>query len=635
MATTDARSVVTADEGDDTGELQPSLPDDRGPRFGNPWWAWPLCFALYFGVAIAEFGPTSLGGSRMVGSQATLPDQVDQVWFLKWSEFAIAHGLDPFFTHWQNYPHGFNVVVNTSMIALGVVFSPITAAFGPVVTWNVLGPLALALSAVSMCIVLRRWTRWWPAAFTGGLLYGYSAYSAANMGHLFLCFVPLPPVVFLLVYEIVFRQRWHPVKTGAVLGVLCAVQYLISSEILVSTMVIGATAVLVYLIVCRNDMAPKWPYMKRGVTSAVIVGGVLLLYPVGFTLFGPGGIQGSPQTPRNLAVFHGDLLSALIPGIRLYRSPVQPINAYGASMYLGIPLALLLVGTVVWLRHRGIVVLAAVMTVVALVLSMGATLFVDGHDTGVPLPFTVLGHLPLFDGFAPDRFALFSALFAGGILAVGIDALHVRVVTARRAIRLAAPWRSLMAAALILCLVAVVLVPLIPDARDASVPTPVAPFFSSSEMGAIPPGSVVLAYPYPQSWQDVPARLQSVDDALLDQAVSGMRFSIIGGYGWRPRWGYVTAEPSVLEPLSVETLFNGSFYGTATAAQFALLKRSNLVADLRNFLRLHHVDTVIVLPLGEHPAYVTARVTAAIGTPLHTGGVTVWFHVQQRLAATT
>ena len=48
----------------------------------------------------------------------------------------------PFFTNWENYPVGYNFGVNGSLIALGVVFSPITTLFGPIVTWNVLLRLA-------------------------------------------------------------------------------------------------------------------------------------------------------------------------------------------------------------------------------------------------------------------------------------------------------------------------------------------------------------------------------------------------------------------------------------------------------------------------------------------------------------
>jgi hypothetical protein len=128
--------------------------------------------------------------------------------------------------------------------------------------------------------------------------------------------------------------------------------------------------------------------------------------------------------------------------------------------------------------------------------------------------------------------------------------------------------------------------------------------------------------------------VESIDDALLDQSVSGMRFKLTGGYGWTPsKTTEGVANPSPLKPQSVEALFDASFYGSATPAQRDLLSRSNLSADLRLFMRNYHVDTVIVLPLGEHPATVVGHVTAAIGPPSPSDGVTAWFHVQQRLAA--
>ena len=58
-----------------------------------------------------------------------------------------------------------------------------------------------------------------------------------------------------------------------------------------------------------------------------------------------------------------------------------------------------------------------------------------------------------------------------------------------------------------------------------------------------------------------------------------------------------------------------------------------MINALRQFMREHDVDTVIVLPLGKHPAAVVGLVTATIGPPLRSGGVTVWTHVKQRLAA--
>ena len=285
--------------------------DDEGlgPR---RWWAGWVCFALYIGLTILEFGPTNSLGSGTL-TEGRSPDQTYQIWWLDWTEYAISHGHNPFFTGWQNFPVGFNALANVSTMILGVVFSPVTSLFGPIVTWNVLLRLAFLLSAMSMCLVMRRWTSWWPAGFVGGLFYGFSMYMIADAPHLFLVFVPLPPLILLLCHEIVVRQRRRPGRTGGLLGLMCGVQYLISSEILVSTSLIAAGAIVLYLMASRKTIASKWPYAKVAVIYAFTVGAVLLVYPVYFTLFGPGHINGVPNSPQDLAALHADLLGPFLP----------------------------------------------------------------------------------------------------------------------------------------------------------------------------------------------------------------------------------------------------------------------------------------------------------------------------------
>ena len=148
---------------------EPQREVDAAHRSDRRWWPAAICCGLYVLLAILEFGVTKSLGSGQTSGPGT-PDQVQQIWFLEWARYALAHGHNPFYTQWQNYPVGLNLLGNTSMMALGVLFSPITSLFGPIVTWNVLMRLALVVSATSMCLVLRRWTTWWPAAFVGGLL---------------------------------------------------------------------------------------------------------------------------------------------------------------------------------------------------------------------------------------------------------------------------------------------------------------------------------------------------------------------------------------------------------------------------------------------------------------------------------
>ena len=491
-----------------------------------------------------------------------------------------------------------------------------------------------------MCLVLRRWTRWWPAAFIGGLLYGYSAYITFNLGHLFLVFVPLPPLMLLLLHEILVRQRWRPGRTGALLGALCCVQYLISSEILVTTILIGAVATVLYCVTCRNVLAGRWSYIRTSAAYCIVVGGVLLVYPVMFTLFGPEHLAGVPQSPASLSSLHGDLLSPFTPGPTEWLASIFLPSAFagvgskGETMYLGLPLVVVLVTTVVWLRRRRTVLFAAAMAAVAFVLSLGQTLYVDGHYTQIPLPFEFLAHAPFLKSLLAVRFSLFTVMFSAGIIAIGLDELYWRVRHSDRPSWLTVRWRGAAAASLPLALAVVMALPLISGSAQDATATHVAPFFTSASVTAIPEGSVVLAYPYPRSPQIGRSYTDLVDQMLLDQAQAGMRFDIIGGYGWWPvpDEPYATPNAPPLKPRGVEAFFDKAFYGRTPPGGAASPTSGHIPVELRHFMAKHHVDVVIVLPLGRHPTKVVRQVTAAIGPPVVTGGVSVWLHVQQRLA---
>ena len=609
----------------------------RGFRPDHRWWPGAICLGLYLVLTILEFGPSSsLGGGGIAVEGGS--DGASQIWFLEWTQYALAHGHNPFFSQWQSFPTGLDVGADTSMVALGVIFSPITSLFGPVVTWNVLLRLAVVLSAFSMCLVLRRWTRWWPAAFFGGVIYGFSAYVTYNLGHLFLVFVPLPPLMFLLLYEILVRQQWRPARTGAILGALYGVQYLISSEILVTTLLMSALAVALYLCFCWTDLATRWRYIKVSLASCIVVGGVLLVYPVLFTLFGPEHLHSTPQSPATLSAIHGDLLSPVAPQSDQWLSPIllrssfAQVRTTGETLYLGLPLIVMMVATMVWLRRRRIVLFMAAMAIAAFVLSLGQRLYIDGHYTQIPLPFEVLAHLPVLKSLLAVRFSLFTVMFAGGIVSMGLDELYWRVRRSQRPSWLAENWRGTAAASLALALATAMVLPSVATNAQQTRPAHVAPFFTSASVDVIPNGSVVLAYPYPKSPQIGHSYTDLVDQALLDQAASNMRFKLIGGYGWWPvpNATYASPDPPPLKPLEVEAFFDSAFYGSSTIAESVLLLQN--VDALRQFMRMHDVESVIVLPLGKHPAAVVSQVTAALGPPLRSGGVTVWIHVQRRLS---
>jgi hypothetical protein len=114
-----------------------------------------------------------------------------------------------------------------------------------------------------------------------------------------------------------------------------------------------------------------------------------------------------------------------------------------------------------------------------------------------------------------------------------------------------------------------------------------------------------------------------------------MRFKVIGGYGWFPSpTGHSgTTNPAILPPPSVQALFDVAFTGRETPAQTALLSKADLTSDLRQFLRRFGVQAVIVMDQGGRQSLVINHLTSAIGPAVSSGGVTVWPHVQRRLAS--
>jgi hypothetical protein len=68
-------------------------------------------------------------------------------WHFTWWPHAIAHGLDPLITHLVWAPVGSNLAKATGIPSAATPAMPVTLAFGPVVTYNLLAVLAPALSA--------------------------------------------------------------------------------------------------------------------------------------------------------------------------------------------------------------------------------------------------------------------------------------------------------------------------------------------------------------------------------------------------------------------------------------------------------------------------------------------------------
>ena len=192
------------------------------------------------------------------------------LWFLEWPAYALAHGHDPFYSTALFHPAGIDLLSNTSVLAIGIVLAPVTWLFGPVATMNVASTLGPALSALAMFWLLRRWVRWTPAAFVGGLVFGFSSFVFVNLagGHLMTGVLVLVPLIVACLDDLLVRHPRRPAVTGVVLGLLVVVQFFLSTEVLVIMAICAVVAVvelLAYGAVNHwGDVVRRWRPALRG-----------------------------------------------------------------------------------------------------------------------------------------------------------------------------------------------------------------------------------------------------------------------------------------------------------------------------------------------------------------------------------
>jgi hypothetical protein len=366
-------------------------------------------------------------------------DSGQEVWFLAWGAHALTHLTDPIRSNFINYPWGVDLADNTSMPLAGAIGTPITVLFGPVATFNVVFSLAFAGSAAAMFFVLRRYTAWIGAAFVGGLLYGFCPYMVGQgEGHIFLLLAPVPPVMFLLLDEIIVRQKARWWLMGIALGLVMIVQLGWSAELLACILTVAAIGIVVLAIVRRSLIKEHLPYAAKAIVLGVII---LLPLAAWFALVsrtGPEHLRGAVHSVKSLAGLSTDLAGLVVPTVNQHFSfglaqtgtgfmnlgtalgGKQPDAAENGS-YIGIPILLLLLAGTIRFRREGLLRFSVLMAGLSLILAMGSRLRVWGHITFIRLPFVVLTHLPFVQSEVAARYCLFMWLFIAIAVAVILD----------------------------------------------------------------------------------------------------------------------------------------------------------------------------------------------------------------------
>jgi hypothetical protein len=456
-------------------------------------WAalWPL--AGYIALSLLLWGRLVLGsmGSESLAGNDGVPSAF--MWLFEWWPHALLHGVNPLWTHVILIPAGVNLTWITSVPGLSLAFAPVTLAFGPVVTWNVIALLAPALAAWTAFLLCHHVTRsLWPSLL-GGLLFGFSPYVVGHLDGLpQLSFVALVPLIVLLVVRRMdgtLGERPFVVW----MAVALAAQFSISTEVLLTTGIMGAI-VLAAALLAFPERRPALVGMLK-LLALALAGMALLVSP--FIFYALARAHTAPD--YTYFGVRADLLSWVVPNPRLDAFAVGS-HDYGAGFgYVGIPLLVLLVlfARESWRTTTGRLVVIAL--AVAALASLGGSLIVARSHTGVPLPWGIIDGLPLVKYALPVRLSLYVFLAAALALAMWLAARQS-----------AARWALAVVALL-------ALVPNVFGSTDWTTRAVDPPFFSSGQFHRyLSEDDRVLAIP-------------AVGASMRWQANAGFDFKLAGG----------------------------------------------------------------------------------------------------------
>ncbi|HEX6493683.1 MAG TPA: hypothetical protein VF112_09235, partial [Candidatus Dormibacteraeota bacterium] len=318
---------------------------------------------------------------RIIGGHG---DAEESIWFLVWAPWALLHGQDPLVTHHMGVPAGVNLMWNTPQTLTALLAWPVTATAGPVVAYNLMMTLAPAVSGWCAYLVIRRHVPGHLPAALGGLLYGLSPYMVAHAyGHLNLITVWVPPLLLLVLEEVLVRQRRSWLYGGLALGVLAACQLFSAEELLASEALIAAIGAGVLAVLFRHEVGPRLAHALKAVAVAGAIVAALGGWAIGVQFLGAQRLHGGVQPP---GIYVTDLLNlgvptnvqGLAPPWALSVSSAFTGNGSEQNGYLGIPLIVLLAVVTVRRWDRPLVRVTALTGLAAVVLSLGPRLHVDG-----------------------------------------------------------------------------------------------------------------------------------------------------------------------------------------------------------------------------------------------------------------
>ena len=515
-------------------------------------------------------------------------------------ERVLFHGDNPLFDGRMNVPDGVNMMANTTVLAIALPLAPVTHFLGAGVSLVFALTLGLAGTAAAWYGVLsRHFGTSRVAAWIGGLWCGFAP-ALVSHANAHVNFVSQFLTPFIVWQVLRLREPGRAVRGGVTLGLLVTVQVFINEETLLFTALTLGAFVIAYACMAPRDALRAARHVLAGLGVAGVTAGVLLAYPLYFQFTGPGSYHGQPFLPGKYVT---DLLSvgayarqSLAGNSAIARH--LSVSVTEENTFFG-PFGLAMIVACVVVLWRNVAARAAAIAgLVLLVVSMGPSLKVAGHDTGIPLPFGLISHVPIFDLVSVTRFGMVAATIGGVLLALATDRLPSFSPRHRR-------W---FVAGLVLALVPIAPKPLPIVAAD-----PLPAFLAEGIWRQyVPAGRTLVTVPLPE----------------VTTGRAGIRWAALTHLEYQSPRGYfmgpanppsdLTGSWNAPPRFTYQLLYRVREYGERPVLTDA--DRAGIRADL-GFWR---AAVVVLVPDSRNGDALLATLTSALGPPRSVGGVEIW-----------
>jgi len=383
-----------------------------------------LAFALYLAVFVIGFGLPLASHLNQPNLRQYWTDVQFYAWSLRWWPYAVSHGINPLFSGQIGAPHGYNLAWASTTPSVDLLMWPVTAAFGVLVSYNVVLLLVPPFSAWAAFVLARRLTgRFWPA-LAAGTVYGFCPYELMHnwQGQPNLTVIGLFP---LLVYLVL---RWWDGTLGRAwfvtwLAVAMAVQFYTFNEAFAEMTAVWAGALVAGFAVAGRSA--RWKVARlAGLSALAYAGSVLLAAP--YLIYSFRHYQSGLTRPQ--PAYSLPLVRLILPA-SVHMFGFGPLIGYsnrigddGIENYVGIPLIVIMLILAVYTGRNRISLLLLAVFLFVIGIAVGPNLVVTTVRHTHPLPWARLWNLPIARSAEPSRFIVFAVLALALVLALWLAA---------------------------------------------------------------------------------------------------------------------------------------------------------------------------------------------------------------------